>query len=141
MISRSTVKNWLNVIRIKITWITTYFTDEVQPTSGTCYTTADSPTNPNQPCILPFKFNGRLIEECLVDRDGEKWCSTKVDEFQEHVSGNWGYCSTSCSKNVTKAQFNTGATFSDKNIAWKSKLWFSFLSRIFQFSHLHTYQG
>ena len=87
--------------------------------NGTCHTSADSPTNPNQPCVLPFNFDGKLTNECLFDKkEGKRWCATKVDNFQEIIEGNWGYCSTSCSGIV---QSKTGATFSDKNRSWKGK--------------------
>ena len=58
--------------------------------SGTCHTSADSPTNPNQPCVLPFHFDGKLTNECLFDKKlGERWCATKVDEYQEVIEEPW----------------------------------------------------
>ena len=46
--------------------------------------------------------------------------------FQEHIAGNWGYCSTLCSGNVTEVQSQKKATFSDKKSAWKgTQIYFS----------------
>ena len=43
---------------------------------------------------------GILRNDCITDNDpdGKLWCSTKVNDKKEHVSGstNWGYCSKSC---------------------------------------------
>ena len=96
-----------------------------------CYTSADSPKNPHQPCILPFKLDGQLIKDCLIDeKEGRSWCSTKVNEDQEHIVGpnNWGYCSTSCSSTTQTNQKETktvpsirGTVFASKDTAWKGK--------------------
>ena len=53
-------------------------------------------------CILPFRYKGRTYDACtLKDADktnNEPWCSTKVDQFNEHIGGenNWVYCRESC---------------------------------------------
>ena len=102
-------------------------------TNGVCYTSADSPSSPNQRCVFPFRYYGKLTQECLLDKGGKRWCSTKVDEYKEHVrgDGNWGYCSPSCNGNTTTLQSEKGATFSKRNLAWKGK---SFLLTWYQFS-------
>ena len=97
------------------------FAANVPRKSEACYTSADSPLNPNQACVLPFKFNSKLIEECLPLGPGGRWCPTKVNEYQEYIEGknNWGYCSTSCTNSVTFSESTRKATFSKKDIAWK----------------------
>ena len=60
-----------------------------------CRTTSDSPS-PNTPCVIPFKFQGKLRNRCITDADpnGKYWCSTKTDDNLEHIPGQgfWGYC-------------------------------------------------
>ena len=67
-----------------------------------CLTTnKDSPT-PNAPCVFPFKFDNKLRDGCITDKDpdGKYWCSTKVNDDFEHIGGggNWGFCGGSCPK-------------------------------------------
>jgi len=51
-----------------------------------------------KPCIFPFKWirTGKTYTECTTDGGNEHWCSTKVDEDGEHLSGNWGECGPGC---------------------------------------------
>jgi hypothetical protein len=46
-------------------------------------------------CVFPFRFNGVTYNGCTEDEDG-RWCSTKTDERGNHVTGNWGICSSNC---------------------------------------------
>ena len=101
-----------------------FLSDDIQATTnGVCYTSVDSPSSPNQRCMLPFRFDGRLTQECLPGREGKRWCSTKVDDRQEHIpgDGNWGYCSPSCNGSIISVQSEKGATFSEKKLAWKGE--------------------
>ena len=65
----------------------------------------------NQPCVFPFKFQEITYNNCTTaDNDPDDtnaWCSTKVDEFGNHVprdfSGeNWGVCETKCQNSFRK---------------------------------------
>jgi len=54
-------------------------------------------------CMFPFTFRGIVYNTCITEGDeqGQPWCSTKTDEWGNHVSnkGNWGHCNmqqTSC---------------------------------------------
>ena len=110
-----------------------YFIDDEPIESATrqCVTTSDS-EDPNSACVLPFKFGGVLQDECAADpSSGRFWCPTSVRLFDgEYVSteGKWGFCSSSCppldktSETNAKKQFKGGATFSEKNTAWKGKI-------------------
>lgn len=51
-------------------------------------------------CIFPFTFDGVIHKACtrhgIEDTEYEPWCSTKVDDVGDHISGNWGDCSQDC---------------------------------------------
>jgi len=53
-----------------------------------------------QPCVLPFKFMGKLRTGCTTenDPDGKYWCSTKVDKDGNHIpkQDNWAHCGQGC---------------------------------------------
>ena len=88
-----------------------------------CETIPDA-INKTIPCVFPFKLNGKIVNECLPLLEDKFWCSTKVNEEQEHISGegHWGICSEKCptSKNNTIITSNEqDALFSDKRTAWK----------------------
>ena len=72
---------------------------------GQCVTTPDSPDQ-GVPCAIPFKFDNKLRDGCITDKDpdGKYWCSTKVNENFEHIAGaqNWGFCEDSCPKSTAK---------------------------------------
>ena len=54
----------------------------------------------NKPCIFPFRYNGVTYNTCtLVSSDENKpWCSTLVDENNNHVpgGGHYGDCGPKC---------------------------------------------
>ena len=59
-------------------------------------TTESGPT-PGLPCIFPFKVDGFAYHTCKLDeKDGSRWCSTKIDENGQHLQGNWGNCRSDC---------------------------------------------
>ena len=61
------------------------------PEYGTC-TTIRGP-RPNKPCVFPFTFNGERKSTCIKGRRRpEPWCSTKVDNGNNYIRGEWGYC-------------------------------------------------
>jgi hypothetical protein len=62
-----------------------------------CYVT-EVKRNITKKCIFPFQFNGLEYHGCIADDDfaGKFWCSTKVDEEGEDVSGLWGHCGQGC---------------------------------------------
>ena len=46
-------------------------------------------------CILPFKFNNRLYNNCTTaDGDPKSWCATAVNANKDMTS--WGYCDSNC---------------------------------------------
>ena len=48
---------------------------------------------PNKPCVFPFTFNGERKSTCIKGRRRpEPWCSTKVDNGNNYIRGEWGYC-------------------------------------------------
>ena len=51
-------------------------------------------------CIFPFTHNGVIHKTCtkhgIEDTEYKPWCSTKVDDNGNHISGNWGDCSQDC---------------------------------------------
>ena len=58
--------------------------------------TESGPT-PGLPCIFPFKLDGVAYHTCKLDeKDGSRWCSTKIDKNGQHLPGNWGNCGSDC---------------------------------------------
>ena len=62
-----------------------------------CRTTNDGPYS-NAKCIFPFKYHGKTYDGCAwsCDNGGYYWCSTKVDDNDEHVYGSEGKCASGC---------------------------------------------
>lgn len=62
----------------------------------TCHTVEE--TIENQICHFPFVYNGKKYNGCtdIGEEEGNYWCYYQVDEFNNGVSGLWGYCSPSC---------------------------------------------
>ena len=52
------------------------------------------------PCVFPFQLNGNVYNTCTNElsqfTNNKTWCSTKVDETGEHISGNWRSCNENC---------------------------------------------
>jgi len=46
-------------------------------------------------CVFPFIFNGKTYTSCTDVQDTMTWCSTKVNARNQHITGNWGYCTAS----------------------------------------------
>ena len=62
--------------------------------------TESGPT-PGLPCIFPFKLDGVAYHTCKLDeKDGSRWCSTKIDKKGQHLPGNWGNCRSDCGKHI-----------------------------------------
>ena len=62
--------------------------------------TESGPT-PGLPCIFPFKLDGVAYHTCKLDeKDGSRWCSTKIDESGQHLQGNWGNCGSDCGEHI-----------------------------------------
>ena len=90
---------------------------------GLCRITNMKGPKKNTSCVLPFTFEGVTYEECgcLLPFNGTYqrecknrrhpnatfWCSTKVDENGEHVTGddNYGYCDRNCEKSSGSIKF------------------------------------
>ena len=63
------------------------------------YTDCTSPTGDK--CQFPFRYKNRMYDTCItIDKKGptpgEPWCSSKRDEFNNHIEGNEISCSDSC---------------------------------------------
>ena len=61
---------------------------------GKC--TTESGPEPGRPCIFPFIYNGVTYKECTSADWDQPWCSTEVNDNQNHVAGKWGNCKTTC---------------------------------------------
>jgi len=46
----------------------------------------------NQACVFPFRYNGVTYEDCTTANSNVKWCSTKTDATNAHMSNYWGNC-------------------------------------------------
>lgn len=70
------------------------------PTSNTCLTLGGQVIG--KPCIFPFILNNKIYNSCtdILDSSGNYWCSTKVDIYGKHITGNWGYCNNFCPKDT-----------------------------------------
>ena len=70
--------------------------------SSTCKTVGGP--SPNQPCVFPFKWNGKTYSSCPIDSDdtNETWCSVKTDSNGNHITGQglWGHCGSKCKKEL-----------------------------------------
>ena len=52
---------------------------------------------PDKSCVFPFIFNGERRSTCIKGRlRPEPWCSTKVDDGNNYIRREWGYCANSC---------------------------------------------
>jgi len=74
----------------------TNYQDFVSCTIDVCKTTR-GPT-PQQKCVFPFRFGGKLYERC-TDVGGMEgfWCATGVDNStREILLGKWGFCQEKC---------------------------------------------
>jgi len=58
----------------------------------------DCATESGRACQFPFIVNGQSFSSCTSSGDSRAWCSTKVDQNNNHISGigEWGYCTNSC---------------------------------------------
>jgi len=58
----------------------------------------DCATEEGRACQFPFIVNGQSFSSCTSSGDSRAWCSTKVDQNNNHISGvgEWGYCTASC---------------------------------------------
>merc|ERR1719412_3330516 len=77
---------------------------------GVTTTPAPTTAGPQTPCIdcytengvlcqFPFTFDNKTYTSCTqAGNSSQAWCSTKVDQFHQHISGigEWGYCSADC---------------------------------------------
>jgi hypothetical protein len=70
---------------------------------------------PPKNCVFPFSFRGSTFNSCTNeggDVSSELWCSTKTDEFGNHVRGNWEICPEGCS--LETELITTGTTADTK---------------------------
>ena len=68
-------------------------------TSNRISCTTVSGRKSNKACIFPFKFDGVTFKSCIMSRSRSQtkaWCSTKVDESGDHISGHSGFCEPAC---------------------------------------------
>jgi len=47
-------------------------------------------------CKFPFNFSGAWYHGCTKKSHNALWCSTKTDQYGNHLSGNWGNCNDDC---------------------------------------------
>ena len=75
---------------------------------GNCFTTVvkDGKSAIGSQCMFPFIHKGVQYQRCTYENSGDNqpWCSLKVDENGEHVSGQgrWGVCGKHCPKYYCK---------------------------------------
>ena len=46
-------------------------------------------------CKFPFSYKGIMYSDCTKTGENFLWCSTKTDENNKHISGQWGQCALS----------------------------------------------
>ena len=49
-------------------------------------------------CVFPFRYEGVLHHQCTDADHDAQWCSTKTDEDDDHIYGEWGDCDIMCGK-------------------------------------------
>ena len=51
-------------------------------------------TDKNKPCEFPFRNDGIMHNECVIDksRSDSPWCATKVGKRKNPLRGKWGNC-------------------------------------------------
>ena len=95
-------------------------------------TTISGPST-NQRCVLPFKFNGVTHQKCPTDPEDKTkhWCSTKVDQNGQHISGigAYGNCGPNCPLVSEVIRSRSPKSNNSKNRKTtrrrSSKLWFA----------------
>ena len=119
------------------------------------------PGGPGQgkPCVFPFRFGGTLRSSCITDLDpevwkprdfllsnlfctqGKFWCSTRVDEGGNHVTGTgeWGHCSAGCPRE--RKLSNPGSSSSSSSSSSSTSSSSSSLSSSGQTSSAFTVEG
>merc|ERR1712168_891379 len=78
-------------------------TESPSTTEGTTSSTVpcvDCTTEQGKACQFPFIWRNTTFTSCtnyLLEEE-KPWCSTKVDQFNEHIPGigEWGYCNADC---------------------------------------------
>ena len=69
-------------------------------------------TDTNLPCMFPFRHENNVYNGCTTQHHPNKtlWCSTKVDQDGNHVSGggHFGCCSYDCPIHVEELAIRTG---------------------------------
>jgi len=78
-------------------------TETPSTTEGTTSSTVpciDCTTEQGKACQFPFIWRNITFTTCTnyLLEDDKPWCSTKVDQFNEHIPGigEWGYCDSNC---------------------------------------------
>ena len=62
-------------------------------------------------CVFPLIYSGVKYEECTtVNNESIPWCSTLVDDKDNHIQDNWGNCSQNCSTTITTTSTTTTTT-------------------------------
>ena len=80
-------------------------------------------TDKNKACEFPFRNDGILHNECIVDtsRSDSPWCATKVGKRKNPLRGKWGNCDVdSCQSlnfETTNSLFKGMYTFLQKTIS------------------------
>jgi len=54
-------------------------------------------------CVFPFKYQGVLYDKCTQANHIRPWCSTSTYSNNQHISGKWGDCSSSCPSGEKKS--------------------------------------
>ena len=75
-----------------------YIYIKIGPPNDVCHTISGPAAK--KPCSFPFRYNGVTYDKCTYDSaDGNiPWCSTLVDDNQNHVpgGGHYGDCGPNC---------------------------------------------
>ena len=62
------------------------------------------PTDPNKPCVFPFRYESKWYSKCTTSNHDKPWCSTYNDTYYggnhtgvdytgtNYASGSWGNC-------------------------------------------------
>merc|ERR1712119_38936 len=73
------------------------------------------------PCIFPFVYSGKVYNQCAEwihggENEGKSWCSTKVDNFDRHIKGQYGFCSSTCFEQKDQQPDLRGKVEEDKSL-------------------------
>jgi len=58
---------------------------------------ANCVTNSGDVCVFPFRYKGKVYNECTYEDSASAWCALQVDANKDVITNRWADCDTSSS--------------------------------------------